>query len=330
MNRKIALVLILLAFLVSSPYLSQSARSSAAGGISYMNVMISSKLLPVNDPYYGGLYTEVEQGSVLNVSVIFEAANTCGNVGCNLSIGVAFDTVPNYTISSSGYTNASNANPTSTFTALPNQFDSVSLSVTAPATATNLVSHSFEVDIVNLRVKNTPTSTQTLLDSSSGVVGIISPAQFGYWQAYQNYTQMASAYSSVFTAIAASQNNYQFSQVTSLSSQAATSSTMAGQQYASGQFALADVMMTNAMNQYRMAVSSYLSTSSSLASGQTNSTSSNNGYLTQQVKYLQSEVSLLSAEVGDVPLVAYGAIFLGVGVLVASIGVLFRGLRRES
>jgi hypothetical protein len=252
--------------------------------------------------------TEVQQGANLNVTVMFRATS-CGTSGqCNLSIGFAFDTLKQccspWNQNATGFANASNANPQTTFTATTNngQPYSVSFLVNAPSAASNLVPHSYELIVANLAKVNTPTSIQSFITSSSGEVGIVSASQAGYWLAYQNYTSTQSAFSSIFQFIVASQTGYAYSQAVSLSTQAANSATKATTLYGQGNFGQANTLMTQAMNEYQQAVQSYQSSASSLSGGQSN-------YNT---------------------LLPYGALMLGIGALVAGFGVLLGGFRRGS
>ena len=220
-----------------------------------------------------------------------------------MSVGFAFDTVPNYTTSASGYTNASNANPSNTLTALPGQIYAVSFTVTAPTTASNLYAHQYRIDIVNLQKADNHSSTQTLLNPTiEGPVAIISPAQQSYWFANKNLTTMASAYSGVFSSVLSSPNSYHYSQTVSLITQSTTSASKASTQYSEGNFAAANSSEVLALSQYQQAVSSYQSGASSLDN-------SNNTY--------QS-------------LVPYGALLLGIGALIAGIGLAIGAFRRSA
>jgi hypothetical protein len=255
------------------------------------------------DPYYQtSVDAEVAQGATLNVLVSF-TTNSCPEVGCNMSVGFAFDTVPNYTTAASGYTNASNANPSNTFTAHSDQTYVVSFPVIAPATASYLVTHQYQVDIVNFQKANNKSSAQTLQDFPiHGTVAIISPAQQSYWFAEKNLTIMANAYSTVFSSILSSANGYHYSQTVSLYTQSSASASKAATAYNEGNFAGANSSEVLALSQYQQAVTSYQSGANSLDNA-------NNNY--------QS-------------LVPYGVILLGIGALIAGIGLAIGAFRRSA
>jgi hypothetical protein len=254
------------------------------------------------DSYYGTSLTEVMQGSFLNVMVTFTPSFACPQVGCNMSVGFAYDTVPNYTLSASGYTNASNANPSNTFTALPNQEYLVSFAVQAPNTASNLWSHQYQVDIVNYANADNSSSVETLLDSIDGTVGIISSTQQNYWFAQKNLTTMAAAYSTVFDSILSSSDGYHYSQTVSLAAQSASSSSKANMEYSEGNFVGANSSEVLALSQYQQAIQSYQSGASSLDS-------SNSNYLS---------------------LIPYGVILLGIGAIVAGFGLAIGAFRKTA
>ena len=277
-------------------------QSRAAGGVSSDSLNVYSSLgTSVSDQYYGTTLPEVEQGAVLTVMVTFTPSFACPKVGCNMSVGFAFDTLPNYTKTASGYTNASNANPSNTLTALANQPYALSFPVTAPMTASNLVTHQYQVDIVNYAKADNRSSAETLLDTIGGTIGIISPVQQSYWFAQKNLTTMADAYSTVFSSILSSSNEYHYSQSVSMLAQSTASSSKANMQYSEGNFAGANASEVLSLSQYQQAVQSYQSGANSLDS-------SNNNYLS---------------------LVPYGALLLGIGALIAGIGLAIGAFRRS-
>jgi hypothetical protein len=278
-------------------------RSTAAGGISNDTVNVYSSLgSSFYDQYYGTSLPEVQQGASLVVAVTFTPSYACPRVGCNMSVGFAFDTVPNYTTSASGYTNASNANPRNTFTALPGQSYVVEFSVIAPLTASNLVMHQYQVDIVNYAKANNASSAETLLDTMGGTIGVISPTQQSYWFAQKNLTTLSDAYSSVFSSILSSPNGYHYSPAVNFLIQSSTMASKANMQYSEGNFAGANASEVLALGQYQQAVQSYQSGASSLDS-------SNNNYLS---------------------LVPYGVILLGIGAVVAGIGLAIGAFRKSA
>lgn len=289
--------------MLSLYFIPLAIESNAAGGINRDSVNVYSSLGSLfYDPYYQMSLPEVAQGASLTVMVSFTPSNSCPSVGCNMSIGFAFDTVPNYTTSASGYTNASNANPSNTFTALPGQPYVVSFSATAPTTGSNFYAHQYQVDIVNYAKANNRTSSESFLDSLNGYVAIISPAQQSYWLANKNLTTMASAYSGVFSSVLSSPNSYHYSQTVSFITQSTTSASKASTQYSEGNFASANSSEVLALGQYQLAVSSYQSGASSLDN-------TNNTY--------QS-------------LLPYGALLLGIGALIAGIGLAIGAFRKSA
>ena len=140
--------------------------NAAAGGLNSASVSVYGSLGPAfYDSYYGQTLVEAVQGTALNVTVYFTPSGTvnpCPAVGCNMSIGIAFDSTPNYTTTATYYTNASNANPDSTFKALPSKPYAVSLVVDAPTGVSNLVAHQYQVDIVNFAEANNASSSEVL------------------------------------------------------------------------------------------------------------------------------------------------------------------------
>jgi hypothetical protein len=280
-----------------------SMQASALGGVQRDSVNVYSALgTSFYDPYYGSYVTEVAKGAILNVSVTFTPTGSCQAAGCNMSIGFAFDTLPNYTITASGYSNATNANPHNTFTALPYQTYVVSFAVTAPPTATSAMTHQYQVDIVNYAKANNASSDETLLDSLTGSVAIISPQQAKYWSASQNLTMLSNAYGSAFSSILASPNSYEYSQTVSYLSQSSASTTKAGQQYSEGNFAGANASEVMALTQYQQAIQSYQASANSLSSA-------NNNYNS---------------------LIPYGVILLGIGALIAGMGLGIGAFRKAA
>jgi hypothetical protein len=280
-----------------------TTHSNGAGGLNTWSATLYTPLgSSFFDQFYGSSQPAVVQGGSMNVVVTFTPSNSCPKVGCNMSIGIAFDTLANYTQSASGYTNASNARPNDTFTALPGQPYTVSFSVKAPATANYLITHQYQVDFVNLAKANTSSSSQTILGTTNSRIAIISTPQQTYWFANKNLTNLESAYSGLLAAALSSPNGYQYSNVASELAQQTVTQSKASTQYSEGLFTQANSTEVLALSQYQQAVSSYQSGASAL-------TNQNNTY--------QS-------------LVPYGAILLGVGALIAGIGLALGALRRSS
>jgi hypothetical protein len=297
--RKLVLASVL-AVVLSFYFVPLAIQSNAAGGLNSSSVSLYGPLGPAfYDSYYGQTLVEVVQGTALNITVDFTPSVACPTVGCNMSIGIAFDSTPNYTTTATYYTNASNANPHSTFTALPSKPYVVTFSVTTPTGVSNLVAHQYQVDIVNFAKQNNASSSETLLRTLSGSIAFILSTQDSYWTSEQMLASLTTAYSTTFNDVLSSSIAYQYSSMQNSLTQSSIASTKASQYYQEGNFASASSYETTALNNFNQAISSYQSSANSLA-GVSNSAS----------------------------FISYGYLLVGIGALIAGIGYVVRSVRK--
>lgn len=300
-----AIFILTLGVLCFAPMLdSVSAQSTITPSV----ILTSNLGGPFFDPFYGNTLTEVQQNSTLNVTVAFQTGNQCPTSGCDLSVGFALDTIPNFTKSTGlGYTNASNANPSSPLVALPHQDYEVALSILVPSNASNLFVHNYAVNIVNISTfTNTTTfltqTVESVIGTSAGTIAIISPQQESFWIASQNLTLLSSGYARILNSSFSSQSGYQYSKAAGFYANSSSYYARGEQAYSEGNFAQASNYMNSALSEFNQAVSSYQSSAQSVAS-------SNSSYL-----------SFLSE----------GALLFGIGIIIAGIGVVIRGIRKSS
>jgi len=145
-HKKIASILAIAVLSLATPFFSMP-RAHAFDDNTAVGITGTQRY---SDPFFGfSTVTSARDGSVVTFNVLLQASSVATpNTGQrNVTVGVKFDWM-------TSWTNASNANPSSTLAVMPNQDVTVSVSVTLPSlTGTtagyNLVLHSWQVLIAS-------------------------------------------------------------------------------------------------------------------------------------------------------------------------------------